>query len=336
MKNLFPHLKKIALVLSLFSVGTALQAQDFSVSLKEIYEEVIEKNAHKASQNCLSLAQQLQHPISQPSTIRPAFTQLVKDWKTVQATYILGDLNEDFLDTPSRIDIFRQGKEDWQSQINRALSSQSDAKTALFKHSSRSINALEFVLFQDEKLSDREHAFAQHIAQSICHHLSNIAQAYSQEKDNFLSQQDKALSYIVHSLSSSIFAARDWRIGDSRGLSRKYKGKPDIRRAEYFLSQLSTQALQSIFKTHQEMLGDHTQSRLYAILASHKEAKLASDIQANLQKIRTILDSLENEQALFDHADELYHISHQLYRQYYISMVAALPIVAKVLDADGD
>lgn len=315
-----------------------IQAQDFSTPLKNIYEDVIEHHAQLAHQSCQVLAQNLNTlSLNQSSDgIKPAFSQLIKDWKAVETTYILGDLNEEFLDTPRHIDIFRQGKEDWQSQLNRALNGQSSPQNALFKHSLRSINALEFVLFQDTKLSDREIAFAQHITQSICHHLSLIKQGYQQAKTKFLSEQDKSLSYIVHSLAMSIFAARDWRIGDSLGLSRKYKGKPDIRRTEYFLSQHSKEALESIFNTHQQVFGETNSERLNAILAYYKEEKLALEIKANLDKIQTALQQILTEQDFFNRGKTIYQISHQLYQQYYISMVAALPIVAKVLDADGD
>ncbi len=324
-------------LLATFAFLTAAQAQDFSAPLKNIYEEVIEHNAKQATQHCYALEQQLQIlSNNNPESIKPAFTQLIKDWKAVEATYILGDLNEDYLDTPRRIDIFRQGKEDWQTQLNRALEGKSEPKAALFKHSSRSINALEFMLFQDSHISDREQAFAIHITQSICRHLHDIEQGYQQAKTKFLAEQDKSLSYIVHSLASSIFAARDWRIGDSRGLSRKYKGKPDIRRTEYFLSNRSADALSSIFNAHQQVFGLNNQERLNAILAYYKEEKLASEIKDNLNKIQAILKQTSTDKALFDNGETIYQISHQLYQQYYISMVAALPIVAKVLDADGD
>lgn len=320
-----------------FALVTTTQAQDFSAPLKSIYEEVIEHNAKQATQSCYVLEQQLQTLANNtPEGIKPAFTQLIKDWKAVEATYILGDLNEDYLDTPRRIDIFRQGKEDWQTQLNRALEGKSDPKTALFKHSSRSINALEFILFQDDNITDREQAFATHITQSICRSLNDIEQGYQQAKTKFLTEQDKSLSYIVHSLASSIFAARDWRIGDSGGLSRKYKGKPDIRRAEYFLSDRSAEALKSIFNTHQQVFGSDNQARLNAILAYYKEEKLATDIKNNLDKIQAILKQIASDKELFNQSEAIYQITHQLYQQYYISMVAALPIVAKVLDADGD
>ncbi|NOL52223.1 imelysin family protein [Pelistega suis] len=324
-------------LLATFALITTTQAQDFSIHLKSIYEEVIEHNAKQATESCYILEEQLQTLTdNKPESIKPAFTQLIKDWKAIEATYILGDLHEDYLDTPRRIDIFRQGKEDWQTQLNRALEGKSEPKVALFKHSSRSINALEFMLFQDNHISDRERAFATHMTQSICRHLHDIEQGYQQAKTRFLTEQDKSLSYIVHSLASSIFAARDWRIGDIRGLSRKYKGKPDIRRTEYFLSNRSADALSSIFNTHQQVFGRHNQERLNAILTYYKEEKLTSNIKDNLDKIQAILKQTSTDKELFDKGEAIYQISHQLYQQYYISMVAALPIVAKVLDADGD
>ncbi|WP_159991519.1 imelysin family protein [Pelistega ratti] len=325
-------------MVSLASFSSSIAAPDLTQPLTYIYDEVILPNAQSAHLSCERLATALasDQKINHVDTVRPPFLQLIKDWKAVQTTYILGELNEEFLDTPGRIDIFKQGKEDWQAQLTRALNGTNDPKTALFKYSYRSINALEYILFQDEQVTEREQQFAHYITQSLCTQYKEIAQAYQDARPVFFNEPDKSLANIVHSLSSSIFSTKDWRIGDVAGLTRKYKNKPDLRRAEYALSGYSGAALTSIFATQQQVFAYPQKNGLQSILTAYDEAKLGQDIDHNLENILSILKTAKDDASLFTQANKLYDISNQLYQQYYISMIAALPVVAKVLDADGD
>ena len=106
------------------------------------------------------------------------FTQFVKSWKKVEALYFAGDLNEDYLDTPRYIDVFNNLKEDLNSQMSRVINSNDEVKTALFKNSFKTINALEYVLFNDKDISQREKELSIAIIDSIISHLEEIKQAY--------------------------------------------------------------------------------------------------------------------------------------------------------------
>ena len=50
------------------------------------------------------------------------FKNLVKSWKSVQGFYILGDLDDNYIDTPRYIDIFHEGNEDIKKQLDLILS----------------------------------------------------------------------------------------------------------------------------------------------------------------------------------------------------------------------
>lgn len=63
----------------------------------------------------------------------------------VEAIYLAGEINSEFLDTPRYVDVFNNLKEDLNSQMQRVIDSKSDIKTALFKNSFKTVNALEYV-----------------------------------------------------------------------------------------------------------------------------------------------------------------------------------------------
>ena len=84
------------------------------------------------------------------------FTNFLKSWKKVEAFYIAGDLDENYADTPRYMDVYNNLKEDLNTQMKRVVESNDEVKTALFKNSFKTINALEYVLFNDNDISKRE------------------------------------------------------------------------------------------------------------------------------------------------------------------------------------
>ena len=84
------------------------------------------------------------------------FANFLKSWKKVEAFYIAGDLDENYADTPRYMDIYNNLKEDLPSQMKRVVESKDEVKTALFKNSFKTINALEYVIFNDKEISKRE------------------------------------------------------------------------------------------------------------------------------------------------------------------------------------
>ena len=102
-------------------------------------------------QNSIDSANILKNDLNEENS-----TQFVKSWKKVEALYLAGDINEDYLDTPRYIDVFNNLKEDLNSQMQRVIESKDERKTALFKNSFKTINALEYVLFSNKEISQRE------------------------------------------------------------------------------------------------------------------------------------------------------------------------------------
>ena len=145
-------LRWITLVL-FFSVFACANDLDVKI-LKNIYENVILKE----SSNALNSINTLEKSVNtkDEKEIKESFKRLIISWKSVEALYILGDLDEDFIDTPRLMDIFHNGNEDIKKQLDFAFKSGEDAKVALFKNSLKSINALEYIIYtkdlKDEKV----------------------------------------------------------------------------------------------------------------------------------------------------------------------------------------
>ena len=113
-------------------------------NLDSIYENILLKNTEHTQKVAKNLAMEIQN--ANLTTAHSTFTELVKAWKSVEAFYILGDLDDNYLDTPRYIDTFHQGNEDIKVQLDLILESNEDLSFALYKNSHKTINALEYIL----------------------------------------------------------------------------------------------------------------------------------------------------------------------------------------------
>ena len=136
-------------------------------------------------------------------------------------------------------------------------------------------------------------------------------------------------------LIDSSFKLRDWRVGDIAGLSRKYEGSADNRRAEYYLSGQSTVAIKAILQTH-KMIMD---AKIYDFGDMLKENGFEKEVQLIIAKIDKALEQLvliQNENFEDKKVAILYSTLDELHRAYYITLVNAVGVSTKILDADGD
>lgn len=309
-------------------------------ALASMYDEVIQKNAATATQSCQAWQQQLQSLSSGPrsSAVDDGFKKLILAWKAVEATYIAGDLDNEAIDYPRYIDVFHIGNEDIVQQMQKVLRSQANVETSLSKHSYKTINALEAVLYQDQNIDARERAVAQAISSNICSRLAQIQTTYASKRSRFLVAPDEALSMLVNALANQTFSLKDWRIGDVAGLSKRYEGDADPRRSEYHLSGLSISAIRTILATQNQLIGKQSYANFEQV-AAHYGA------QKPLQESRDLLTDAQQQAARLDRPDfnfdpndtaPLYQSCDQLQTSYYSSLIHALPVVAKILEADGD
>lgn len=239
-------MKKIIVVLTLF-VSFAASAVN-----QAFFDGVIIANTNQAIGSATNITNSITK--SDQQAAKANFANLVRDWKKVETTYLLGDLNEDYLDTPRYVDIFHGNNEDIKSQLDLIIESDDDLTYALYKHSHKTINALEYVLFTKDITNPRVKAIALIISKSIASYLTEILDGYHTHQAKFLKSEQFASAVLLNTLVAGTYKLKEWRIGDVVGLSKKYKGKADNRRAEYVLSGNSINAIKAILQTHQQVI----------------------------------------------------------------------------------
>ncbi|MBV7388277.1 imelysin family protein [Pasteurellaceae bacterium TAE3-ERU1] len=338
-------LKKIAIAVALLSVVSVLvlikdpNAQQ-DEALGAMYDNVIVKNAQSAVSQCHNWQQTLAaaQPGARSSAIDAGFKDLILRWKAVEATYIAGDLDQDAIDYPRYLDIFHVGNESITEQMDKVLKSSSAPKTALYKHSYKTVNALEAVLYGADDLSERRLAIAKGISDNICERLGDIANVYETNRDNFLSARDNALSMLANVLANQTLGLKDWRIGDVAGLTKKYLNQPDPRRAEYFLSHLSLAAIGEILHTQSQLISPQAFPNFVEIADIYGAQKPLEQAQSQLAQAQAEVAKLNKSEFDFDQQQSklLYQVVGKLQSSYYNSLIQALPVMAKILEADGD
>ena len=261
------------------------------------------------------------------------FTNFLKSWKKVEALYFAGDIDENFEDTPRYIDVFNNLKEDLNAQMKKAIESKDDIKMALFKNSFKTVNALEYILFNDKDISKREKDLSIAILDSIILHLQNINRVY---KNYLLKPKDEKWenALVINTLIASSYRLKEWRIGNASGNSSKFKNEPKNERAEYFLSQNSFAAIDAILESHKQIVEKH---KYYDFATYSMDKGAAIELLAVIDKINEMQEELKKLPVDdFTKATNLFNLAKELHNNYNISLIAKLSITGKILDADGD
>lgn len=262
------------------------------------------------------------------------FTNLVKSWKKVETLYFAGDLDDDYLDTPRFIDVFNNIKEDLNAQMQRIIDSNNDVKKALFKNSFKTINALEYVLYENQDLTPRKKEIAGIIIDSIVANLEDIKSVYMEYLKSKPKEEKAETAIIINTLIASTYRLKEWRIGNASGSSAKYKNDPNNKRAEYYLSQNSFAAIQAILEAQKQIVENKNYYNFASIstkLNAQNELKVAND---KIDESLKLLTSFKKDDFL--KAQNLFESTRALHNAYYISLIDKLGLKANVLDADGD
>lgn len=262
------------------------------------------------------------------------FTNFIKSWKKVEAIYFAGEFDENYLDTPRYMDVFNNLKEDLNSQMKRVIESNDPVNVALFKNSFKSVNALEYVLYNDKDISKREKELSIAILDSLISHLEGIQDVYKE----YLIVKPKDIKWenalIINTLIGSSYRLKEWRVGNPSGLSSKFKNDAKNERAEYFLSKNSFSAIEAILEAQRQIVETKD---YYNFVNVAKEKNAQKDIALALTKIdeaKANLAKLKNDD--FSNANELFKNVKDLHNIYYLSLIEQLGLSPKVLDADGD
>ncbi|RBQ31206.1 imelysin [Arcobacter sp. FW59] len=298
---------------------------------ESVFNSVIKNVSIPDTQKAIDDAKKLQNKFTDSN-----FKEFIKSWKKVEAIYLAGEIDSDYLDTPRYIDVFNNLKEDLNSQMQRVIESKSDVKTALFKNSFKTVNALEYVLYSSQKLNDRQIDISKEILTSIISKLEEIKKVYENYLINSDGEEDQ-IEYnakLINTLIASTYRLKEWRIGNSGGFSVKYKNDPKNNRAEYFLSQSSFDAIDAILDAQKELVSNQKYSNLVN-LAKNKNASTELElVSSKIDEAKKELKNLKSDD--FSNSKKLFDLASQIHDLYYVTIIEKLGLKPNILDADGD
>jgi len=296
-----------------------------------VFSSIVKNVSIAYTQQAITDAKKLQKNFTNTN-----FKEFIKSWKKVEAIYLAGEIDSDYLDTPRYIDVFNNLNENLNSQMQRVINSKSDVKTALFKNSFKTINALEYVLYSKDKLSDRQIEIKNEILSSIISKLQEIKEAYENYLKNADENEDEVENNakLLNTLTASTYRLKEWRIGNPAGLSAKYKNEAKNNRAEYFLSQSSFDAIDAILDAHKDLVSNQKYPNLINLA---KDKNALNDLNLVSSKITEAKKELKRlKQDDFSNAKKLFDLVAQIHDLYYISIIDKLGLKPNILDADGD
>jgi len=320
------------ILITLLTLVMYLHAQNVGES---IYNNIIIKDIKETNKN-LDLLTVLVDNNASDKELKNGFTKLMMSWKKVQTLYLAADLDEEYIDIPRYIDTFHEGKENIYKQLDRILLSSDSLDIELFKNSTKSINALEYLLFKPSQKTVRQTEMIRYILKHIGRHLKSIEDFYLNNKTLFMQDEKKLNAFIMNDLIESSYKLKEWRVGDAAGLSRKYKNDPKNARSEYPVSKLSYKAIEAILLTHQAVIGKQKFVNFSAVVSNAGANKELAGIRKN---INNALNDLRAAPAYNFNSKEiktLYKELTALHNAYYISLIGALKVTSKILDSDGD
>lgn len=296
---------------------------------ESVFHSILKNVSIPNVDNAIKNAQNLQTKVNKEN-----FTKLVESWKKVETLYLAGDIDENYIDTPRYIDVYHNLKEDLPKQMQGVIDSKDEVNIALFKNSFRTINALEYVLFNDSNISSREELVAKEILSTIISNLSDIKEVYESYLNNKPKEEKWENAVIINTLIASTYRLKEWRIGEPSGIASKYKDNIDNKRAEYFLSQNSFNAIKAILTAHMEIMDKKTYFNFGEMASSSGAKDEVILVQNSLKKCLDELSKLKNDN--FSNSKDLYESAKDLHNAYYLSLIEQLSVTAKILDADGD
>ncbi len=300
--------------------------------LKNLYDNVILSSVDGTLLQLKNIEEALK--AKDTKKVQNSFEYLVKNWKSVEAFYILGDLNDEYIDTPRYIDIFHNGNEDITQQLDRAIKSTDEIRVVLFKNSLKSINALEYVLFAKDINDSRVNSIALKIVATIKSLVEDIKEEYKNLETNFLSDVKKANSITINTIVQNTYKLKEWRIGEVLGLTKKYEGDPDNKRAEYYLSKNSANGIEAILTTLKNIFDNDKYEDYGDFLLKITNEKQIKRLRDAIDKSILLTKKIKNDD--FSNSKELYEEVSEIHVILFLEIIEELSINAKILEADGD
>lgn len=193
---------------------------------------------------------------------------------------------------------------------------------------------MEYVIFEKDIKDKRVNELALEISRKISSHLNDIQEEYKVQKENFIKSVKKSNAIVINSIIQTTYKLKEWRVGDVMGLTKKYEEKPDNKRAEYFISKNSANAIKSILLTIKSLLADEKRYDFGDYLVNMTNGKQMKSLRNSLQEAINKVSKIKNDNFL--ESQELYEDINKVHVILFVEMIEELSINAKILDADGD
>ena len=323
------------LTLCVCGANQAMAAPSSTQVYAAIYDNVLQANAKTAVESCAAMERAL---TSDASARRAAFIQLTGDWAKVRSTYILGGYDMDAMDYPIMVDYFHMGKEDIHVALERAVNEPGEPSHLLYKNSYKSLTALDDMLFSGEWSAHRQ-ALAGYITHTVCKRIQRIDEGYTEYRDDYLADPDKALSLLINASIENVYKTRDWRIAQVSGLTKQTLGKYLPQNMQYPVAgaDASWNAVGRVIDAQAELLSADYAPNL-ATLAQEKGADASfSALQQALSETRTAYNAVPVANAFdMQNVIPVYQGLQDMQKLFYRQVVGALGVTAKIVDADGD
>lgn len=327
-------MKSLKVLLLMVLLACGLNAKDdYNVKVIEnIYNNVILKDLSNSIESLKKLEKEIE--LKNLTSSKNEFSNFLFHWKSVENIYILGDFNEEFIDYPRYMDIFHNGNENIQKQLDLAISSSDELRVALFKNSLKSINALEYLLYTKDISNERVNQSLLFIAKRLQTLLVEINEEYKAIKDILTSDLKKTNGILINKLIESSYKLKEWRIADVSGLTKKYANNPNNNRAEYYVSKNSALAVKAILENYKNILDNDSYEDFGDFLKKETSTKQIENLKNRISQALVEVEKIENDD--LTNAKNLYEKVADIHIILFVEMVEELQINAKILDADGD
>jgi predicted lipoprotein len=278
------------------------------------------------------------------------FVAIMKEWKAVEAGYIALDYSDELIDTPQFIDYYHTGNIDVASDIDTALGKSGKVSDYMYRNSSKTITALEYLLYGDNattaslatSLNKRKKEAIGIVVENLIFRANKIAVFYASDT-NFSTNATDAANSMVNVLVDSAYKLKEWRIGEASGIAVKYKESPDPSRLEYAKSRLSLEAMKTILLTHQEIMGEQTYGNFGSFAVENGASTIVASIRNEIKTALALVNSFNapiedsiTTKSYDSKVADLYTSIKSLQALYYESLIASLNLTAEIIEADGD
>ena len=282
------------------------------------------------------------------------FVELIPKWKAVESTYVAGDYDSSLIDSLRYIEYFIKAskKQNIPADVQDALNSTGKLDDLLFKNTSKSMRALEYLIFDTQKspadlviLMNRDNRrridALKIVLASLKSRTAPILNFYKNDT-LFVSDTTDALNSLVNVLVDSAFNLREKRIGEPAGFVVKTKDNPRPSTLEYYNSKSSINSVIAILNTHKAIMGESSYKNLGSFASENGAADIVASIRENIDKslgFANQINSLEDAIAsdpMDSNVKKLYDEVELLQSNYFSSLIDSLDLTAKIIDADGD